>query len=239
MRLGHYLPISRALLIDNVNFSQKTTFPPTSSPTALPTEPEEVGPTTSPTVRTDAPTTSLTLSCPPVGEVVNLDAGSVMLGIAEPGTVCNVIKVVSNDGKLVNVPMARSYDLNGWERAAGKIASSTFSDEFLCYEGGCQINLPPLESDTEYHLTSRTYSLSLRDEYARFLETASYGSRTEDLNELVEQTGESGSTSVIANFIQSQMSIPMTSHREFWRTQANPRVSNFAISILLHLYMHE
>ncbi len=233
MRLGHYLPLSRALLIDDVNFSQKTTFAPTGSPTISPTKAEEIGPTLSPTLRTDAPTTSRGVSCPPVGQVVNLDAGSVILGIADPDTVCNVMKVTTNNGSIVNVPMARSYDSNVWERAPGKIASSTFSEEFLCYESGCQINLPPLEGDTEYHLTSRTYSLSLRDEYARFLETATYGARAEDLDQLEAQTGEDESTSVIADYLQSQMNTPMTSHREYWRTRANPRVRIFAISILL------
>ena len=46
-----------------------------------------------------------------------------------------------------------------------------------------------LEDGDEYHLTSSAYSLGLHDEYAKFLESASYGARAEDLDHLESVTG--------------------------------------------------
>lgn len=126
------------------------------------------------------------------------------------------------------IPLARSYDLNDWELSPGDVAVSTFENvDFLCFDQGCQINLPKLEMGEKYQLVSSAYSLGLRDEYARFLETASFGVTARDLDIFEAATGGRGAMGVIADFVESQMdedAVPMSSHREFWRTRSNPRV---------------
>ena len=108
----------------------------------------------------------------------------------------------------------------------------------MCYDRGCQINLPILEDGAVYQVTSSAYTLSTRDEYARFLETASFGATTSDIDNFEGTTSiMNGAVNVIADFVESQMDvdqIPMTSHRELWRNRASPRVSSV---ILLQFYI--
>lgn len=222
-------------MIDDVTFEQTTTSPPTQSPTFKPTTTRTTGPTFKPTVLTNAPTTELVVPCPPPDQVVNLSSGSVILSIAGANTLCTVTKIIPKNllggGKTQTVvPLVRSYDMHMWESSPGNVASSSFENEYiLCYEKGCQINLPQLEAGEEYKLTSKTYAISPRDEYARFLETASFGTTSSDLDLMEAATEGNGPIGVIADFVESQMdetSVPMTSHREFWRSRSNPRVSN-------------
>jgi len=227
--LGRYLPLGLVLLFDDVQVGQKTTFAPTKSPTQEPTKEVTTGPTPSPTTRTDAPTTSNFKTCPSVGSAPEvLDGGSVMVGTAAKDTLCT-IKKVTLDGNTVqkSIPLARSYDLNAWEKSAGEFSTSTFTHEFLCYSQGCQINLPQLEAGEKYHLASYAYALNERNEFARFLETATYGVTRAELDAFTATSQNVGSLSTIVNWIQSQMDpaiVPMTSHREFWRKRVNPRV---------------
>ncbi len=225
-------------MIDNVTFEQQTTSPPTHSPTFEPTRPQVTGPTLKPTVLTNAPTTAFDVPCPPTDQVVDLDAGSVILGVANADTLCTVTKVIPKSllgGGTTEtvVPLVRSYDMHEWEASPGNVASSSFENEYiLCYEKGCQINLPQLEAGEKYQLSSKSYTISPRDEYARFLETASFGTTTSDLDAMEVETESNGPISVIADYIESQMDediVPMTSHREFWRSRSNPRVSNVVI----------
>jgi hypothetical protein len=134
------------------------------------------------------------------------------------------------------IPVARSYDNHPWEKAAGEFAASLFNTEdILCYEAGCQINLPPLEADSTYQLSSVVYSLSEQDEYARFLETATFGITQEDLDAFA-----SSSRSVeddIISWVSDQMDpaeVPMTSHREYWRKRLNGRVSEVKLLYLCY-----
>lgn len=151
IELGRYLPGSRALLIDEVRFSRKTAFAPTIVPTMSPTI--TTGPTNKPTIRSDAPTLSLIQNCPPVrsGPVV-LSAGSVILGLAPEDILC--------------IPLTRSYNQNPWEVSAGEIAISIFpTRDLLCYDQGCQVNLPALATGGEYHLKSTQWHVPLNTEY--------------------------------------------------------------------------
>ncbi len=216
-----------------MKFEHKSTFAPTKAPTFAPTKVKTIGPTLRPTIGTDSPTATLVLPCPPVGQVANLDAGSVILSLTEANKLCTVTKVVSKSvlgGGTTQtiIPLVRSYDMNKWELSSGSVALSTFDDnDFFCYDKGCQINLPALNKGEKYQMTSSDYSLSSRDEYARFLETASYGARAIDLDLFESATGEGGPMSVITDYVETQMDtdvVPLTSHREFWRARSNPRV---------------
>ncbi len=232
-------------MIDNVRFKQRTTLPPTTAPTYEPTKAKTIGPTLKPTMLTSAPTTSLVVPCPPVGEVVNLAPGNVILSIAEADTLCTVTKVIpktllGGETTQTIVPLVRSYDKNTWESSAGNAASSSFENEYiLCYDQGCQIYLPAIEVGEEYQLSSKLHTVNHRDEFARFLETASFGTTASELDLMEAMTGQEGPIGVIADFVATQMDdslTPMTSHRKYWRSRSNARVIiTFIWSITLYL----
>ena len=100
----------------------------------------------------------------------------------------------------------------------------------MCYSSGCQIDLPTLGPGEEYHLTRYSTIQSKREKLARFLETATFGVTSEDLDNL-EFSGLN-SFDAITSWIQSQMNeaiTKITSHREYWREKVNPRVSMKAL----------
>lgn len=154
-----------------------------------------------------------------------------MLQIAE-SSLCTLTKLtISSEGHFVNTPIARSYNGKEWEQAAGEFAHSFFDGPILCYSKGCQVHLPKLEAGY-YLLTSSTHSLSDRNTYARFLETATFGITEKELDDLESRTSSRSGSSVESNIISwvhEQMDTaktPMTSHREFWRRGLNGRVSS-------------
>ena len=179
--------------------------------------------------QTEAQTTTNIVPCPSVGNPsISLGSGSFMLKIA-PTTLCSLNKAVTSPhtGEKSLIPIARSYDGNKWEQAAGEFAFALFNgDEIPCYAEGCQVNLPPLEKDSEYLLTTYAYSLSEEQEYARFLETATFGVTQEQLDDF-----EASSMSVeekAISWLSDQMNtsvVPMSSHREYWREGVNTAVS--------------
>ncbi len=175
---------------------------------------------------TDQPaTTNILISCPPVGSPpIDVAPGSVTLTLSD--ALCT-LSTISETGFATLIPIAISYDNNPWEQSAGEFASSFFAnDDISCYSNGCQIDLPPLETGESYVLTTSNYTLSETNQYARFLETATFGTTQEQLDTL-----KSSPESVydnIALWISDQMNstiTPLTSHREFWRKSVNGRVS--------------
>ena len=235
IELGRYDAHSgRYLLIDDIQISQRTTSPPTPYPTFSPTKGKKSGPSDQPTVRTAAPTTSNILTCPSIGSppLTIVDSGTFMLQYATAGTMlCTLTKsITSKSGEVTLIPIARSYDNYPWEQAPGEYAAELFRDKkIMCYEGGCQVQLPPLENGAAtYQLLSFSHSLSKTDEFARFLETSTFGTTEEQLSIF-----ESSLNSVeldITTWISDQMNssiVPATSHREFWRKGLNARVCKF------------
>jgi len=230
LQVGRVFSTTSALLIDNVEITQKTTFAPTPSPTFYPTVPKTDAPTSKPTFQTEAPTV-LAILCPSINESnVEISSGKTMLYASETGSLCTVTKVVqSDDGKDNIIPIARSYDGLLWESAAGEYAASIFHEKpILCYAKGCQIELPPIESSNEaYIVSTTTYSLPERDQLARFLETATYGVRSDDLNALEDISDSIDPNEKIGQWVKNQVTLsvtPMTSHRRSWREGANPRL---------------
>ena len=227
LELGRYVHNDRILLVDNIQISQRTTSPPTPMPTFSSTESKVSGPTNKPTRGTYAPSTANIVSCPPVGSnPLALDAGTVMLQIMDTSLCTLTRHATSADGNVIHTPIARSYDGNDWEQSAGELADTLFGRPILCYDRGCQISLPEADVGSQYVLSSSSYSLSDRDKYARFLETASFGTTEEQLDALTSSPNSTESN--IALWIEKQMNetmTPMTSHREFWRRGVNNRVS--------------
>ncbi len=226
IEVGHRTHEGRVLLVDNIQMSQRTTSPPTQAPTFSPTKAKNSGPTSQPTTKTDAPTTTNIVSCPPVGtSPFGVEPGSVMLNQSD--ALCTLTKNIVSDSGSASVPIAISYENNPWEKSAGEFAASLFAyEDILCYSNGCQIHLPSLGVGESYALTSLDYSLTDEEEYARFLETATFGTTQEQLDAF-----ERSSATVydyIVNWISDQMNstiTPSTSHREVFRRGATGRVS--------------
>ena len=230
IEVGRYIHTGRVLLVDDIQVSQRTTLPPTQLPTFSPTKREVSGPTSHPTIKTEAPTTRNIVTCPPVGSPpVRLSSGSIMIPVAT-NTLCTLTKVVPSSGNdaEISIPVARSYDNKPWEKSPGDYAASLFKDkDILCYASGCQMNLPTLEEEgAECHLSSFSYSLSETDELARFLETATFGITQGEL-EAFDSSPGNVQTKII-DWVWNHMNVsstPMTSHREFWRKGLSGRVS--------------
>jgi hypothetical protein len=228
IEIGRWIHDGRQLVVDDIKVTQRTTLPPTPHPTFSPTKRKNTGPTNQPTIRTESPTTSNLLACPLVGDnPLIVSSGSVMLSVAST-TLCTLTKSVtsSESGKMTLIPIARSYDGNTWEQAAGEYAASIFGGkDIVCYTVGCQVNLPPLEAGAEYLLSSSSHSLTEIDEYARFLETATFGITQEQLDTFDASSAnvEDGINSWVTNQMNTN-TIPMTGHREYWRNGINARV---------------
>ena len=161
-----------------------------------------------------------------------------MLGVADTNILCTLTKAMNSSNSDISlIPIARSYDENLWEQSAGEFAASIFEgEEILCYSVGCQVNLPPLEAGAEYLLSSFSHSLPAVDEYARFLETATFGTTQEQLDVFATYSGSVQDN--IASWLLGQMNstvTPITSHRENWRKGLNGRVSEGSCHGL-HIY---
>ena len=220
-----------------MQITQRTTSPPTNAPTFAPTVGKNTGPTNAPTVRTDAPTTTNVIVCPLVEDApLSIGSGHVMLSIADSATLCTLTKSVTSDfsGETILIPVARSFDNNPWEHAAGEQAVSTLgTKDILCYNVGCQLDLLDLKPGEEYILSSSSHSLSESNEYARFLETATFGTTQADLDSFLASPMIVQDD--IIDWLSSQMNIsetPLSSHREYWRKRINSRVSSICCSNL-------
>ena len=239
LEIGRYIHEGRVLLVDDVQLFQRTTLPPTPMPTFAPTKGQNTGPTSEPTIRTESPTTTNIGICPLVGDApLTISAGSIILRVANIA-LCTLSKSTiasPESGEVILIPIARSYNNNPWEQATGEYATSIFDGvDIQCYTTGCQLNLPALEAGATYILSSSSHSLSESDEYARFLETATFGVTQEQLNAFADSPNSVQDD--ITNWISEQMNsstTPMTSHREYWRKGVMTRVrrrNNLNVSI--------
>ena len=144
---------------------------------------------------------------------VELPQRHVLLKSASSGTVC-VLK--SKSGEI----LGRSYDGHGWE---GVTASDVV---FSCLGEVCSANLPAhsafslhaYKSDEPSDVVMRR-GRSLQTELsnttiARFLTQATFGPLLEEIH---------GFEGTFQDWIQDQMELPASLHREYFRKRANPR----------------
>lgn len=174
------------IIMDDMQISALQTTEPTLSPTpgetAPLTEGESESPTSSPTTM---PTVSDVTNCPSQESTPSelSSGGPVML--ARSSTLCILTKATSVDGDLTKIsPVALSYDGGDWEKAAGDIATSLlYGQEFGDYTDGSHITLPALDDeDARYYITSYSRGdVNERDKLARFFETATFGTTSNDL----------------------------------------------------------
>ena len=144
--------------------------------------------------------------------------------LARSDFLCVLTKAVSDaNGTLSNVaPVALSYDGQDWELAAGDfVATSLYGQDFGDFVAGSQITLPDLNADEKYYLTSYSHTVGETDQVARFLETATFGTTAQDL----EQWTDPFDIASARDWIIDQMNMNITSHREFFRLRSNGKVS--------------
>ena len=243
--LGRTVDRKLAVLVDDVQIKAKSTHNPTPSPTFSPVSSQASLPTSSPTVENTLKPTISAISCPSIGETMTLLSDTVMIQFANIGVLCTLVKVTTDtkSGNItVIIPLARSYDGLMWELAAGEYAASFASaDLFECYSQGCQFTLPTKNSNELFQLRPYQYNLSASDQFARMLERTSFGITQSDLKAISSLSGIGKSNVSIdalsysmAQWVQMQMIANVTSHREFWRVRANPRVRE---SLLSHSYL--
>lgn len=159
--------------------------------------------------------------------------------LARSSALCILTKAVTANatGKLSNIaPVALSYDGRAWEKAAGEFAMKLlYGQDFSDYsDSGSQITLPGLNDSERYYLTSYNHTTSQTDMVARLLETATFGTRAQDIASFGILTA-----TTVKQWLVDQMNMNLTSHRQYFRKRANPRVRkhcsipNFSMVLLL------
>eukprot|EP00804_Cyclotella_cryptica_P009369 CCRYP_018076-RB/>CCRYP_018076-RB protein AED:0.03 eAED:0.03 QI:374/1/1/1/0.94/0.9/20/617/4181 len=211
------------IIMDDLRISAGGTQIPSFMSTNSPTDdvPDATGtPTSKPTY---TPTVETVTKCPLDGsDSLVISPGPIMLGTSD--SLCILTKASeSADGLLSNIaPVARSFNGRAWERSSGEFATQLLQGvAFEDYSNGTQITLPELPDGAQYYLTSYSYDISHEDKIARLLESATFGTTAFDLT--AWDKGDVTRDSV-GKWIQEQISKPMTSHREFFRSRVNPRL---------------
>ena len=182
---------------------------PTTAPTSAPTS----GPSMSPT---DYPTTANALPCPSAGTPpVELTFGPQRFELAPPNTFCGIF-IRKADGSLV--PFARSYNGHPWEASPGPFASPPSG--VTCTVNDCQVFLAPLEISTDrYAVLSKARAEPPREELiASFLERTTFGGTKSEIESLASSPWTATEQ---AAWIRTQIDLPMTSHREYYRKRTN------------------
>ena len=133
----------------------------------------------------------------PIDLVVHLPTSS-------PGT----LRVLYTDGR----PRARSYDGHVWERTHGGATLDLACDAGLL----CTVTIP---ASSVYHITLDVApAVDALQKASRFLVQTTFGPTRATLQS-VDATTDAG----ITKWIDDQMALPPTLHREYFRRRANPR----------------
>lgn len=131
-------------------------------------------------------------------------ATSVTLPPSSPGT----LRVLHTDGW----PVARSYDGHGWERTQGGTTLDLACDAGVA----CAVTVP---ASSVYNITlHEAPAVDALQKASRFLVQATFGPTRATLQS-VDATTDAG----IAKWIDAQIALPPTLHREYFRRRVNPR----------------
>jgi hypothetical protein len=143
-------------------------------------------------------------------------SGLVEISNSNPNTLCTVTEITS--GSFLK-PVARSYNGMNWEVSPGDYSSV---DVACGANRTCNVSLPLLATGSRFQITSfRPPSYSVSDEVARFLEQATFGPTSRDISFF---TGRAVLQLSFANWVKTQQtSVPLTSHREYYRRRVNSR----------------
>eukprot|EP00984_Skeletonema_dohrnii_P004238 scaffold1495_cov202-Skeletonema_dohrnii-CCMP3373.AAC.3 len=186
---------------------------PTSPPTALPTGNPTTPPTKDPT-NADA----TVYNCPSeAGTSVALTSGIKSFARSTASSFCGIF-IELESGDLI--PYARSYSANDWEPSPGPKAVPYSGIE--CGDLVCTVDLAPPSSGSYVIMTKLTSALEDKDKIARFLEMTSYGPKSSEIAGIDESSGGFGEDKRAAA-VRMQMDLPKSSHREYFRRNANPK----------------
>ena len=131
-------------------------------------------------------------------------ATNVTLPPSSPGT----LRVLHADGW----PVARSYDGHGWERTQGGATLHLACDAGVA----CAVTVP---ASSVYNITlHEAPAVDALQKASRFLVQATFGPTRATLQSL-DATTDAG----VAKWIDAQIALPPTLHREYYRRRANPR----------------
>jgi hypothetical protein len=147
----------------------------------------------------------------------SLDFRSSSLKIVRSTTLCTLVEVKMMGSERFIVPIGRSYSGKDWERAAGG-----YRAEFRCDDSGCDVDLPPLASDSTYQLTTfLAPEYSSQDVAARFLEQATFGPTRESIQDLLALNATP--EVAMAQWVSNQQKIDYMSHRAIFRSRLNSK----------------
>jgi len=118
------------------------------------------------------------------------------------------------------IPYARSYSANDWEPSPGPKAVPYSGIE--CGDLVCTVDLAPPSSGSYVIMTKLTSALEDKDKIARFLEMTSFGPMSSEIAGIDESSGGFGEVKRAAA-VRMQMDLPKSSHREYFRRNANPK----------------
>lgn len=151
----------------------------------------------------------------------------------QSGDLCTLtLQDISSDSDpVLHVPIARSYDGRDWEATAGPL-SDTLTSSLSCSEDNvCTfVGLSAPKYDTQsYVLTSYHHTgFGQEAEAARFLEQATFGPTRSTIDDLV--TSSLSQEEKYKMWVRNQVeNVPMSSHREMYRRNANAVSSIFLI----------
>ena len=117
------------------------------------------------------------------------------------------------------IPYARSYSANDWESAPGPKAAP--SSAIGCSSGVCTVELPTPSSGTYVIMTKETRFISNSRKIARFLLKTSFGPKMDEIAAF-DAAGNFGENER-ATALRAQINLPKSSHREYFRLNANAK----------------
>ena len=155
---------------------------------------------------------------------------SIFLSKSSAEEVLTLTRVTENNNEKEVAPVGRSYNQRDWERVAGPYDYLVFD----CSIGNdvCQVTIPEAESNSQsFHLSRFEHRLSIEDKVARFLEQVTFGTKRDELNDLVNaakmNNDHDNLQKTFALWVDKQINeITPTLHREFFRSRVAPRYND-------------
>jgi len=169
------------------------------------------------------PGAATTIPCPPAGSITTLPPSltSVTLPIVSKTKGLCILLRRATGSKDRRAALARSYGNTGsWERSPGLFAQTDSGVVVTCVSGQttCDVTLPALNDDgLEYVLESYEHETTAEGRAARFLEQATFGPTLDEINDLT------ASGNGFEAWVEAQLALPASSHREFYRRRTNPK----------------
>eukprot|EP00547_Thalassionema_nitzschioides_P008451 CAMPEP_0194227304 /NCGR_PEP_ID=MMETSP0156-20130528/42790_1 /TAXON_ID=33649 /ORGANISM="Thalassionema nitzschioides, Strain L26-B" /LENGTH=2008 /DNA_ID=CAMNT_0038959783 /DNA_START=685 /DNA_END=6711 /DNA_ORIENTATION=- len=179
-----------------------------------------------------------TRNCPVVGsEPVILPQNTTQRIFYSMGARLCLISKIRGDQAI---PVARSYESNGWYPTAGGVDQQVRIIKQLASRNRADIYLPPIDEGESYQLTSHDHSersvpLSGRDLASRFLEQATFGPIADEINYFLDGNSEVNALSFplwVKDQINNQ---EPTSHRDTFRKNTATQINkNYRPGLKLH-----